>query len=473
LHSVHLAAVADQLGVPGWPLVPVGYAPPNPITHHTFSVWPPGYSGLLALTYRIGGENALYWTTPVLGVLCLVTLWWLCMELLAGVEAWRRRLTAGFAAAVLATSFQQVDHTLVPMADIAAELFTVLTVALTLRGMRGRHLRYAILSGICLGVAFDVRYTQLLIAATIVALWLRAVTIRIVSIGGAARALGGTSLAASIVVAPIFWYHWVAFGNLLTVESSELQLFAIENIPANLLETVAGLLSGNEFLFLVPFGMVGIVWLWHCAKWALLPLATWTLILLGFHLPYAALRLRDVLSIFPALALVVAAGMAATFEISTRVRNRGVQVGAACCVVTAFLLRTSATLEATGPGVRYSGFGYVQPEERRAFATLAELTPSDAVIASTLNSGPIMLYAQRDAVRPDAWSSSEWLDFVAHELNSGGHLFVLDDGEQLARPLADLNRDYTLNQIAQLPVPYFTSDSGSSSREVALVEVTR
>jgi hypothetical protein len=236
---------------------------------------------------------------------------------------------------------------------------------------------------------------------------------------------------------------------------------------------VTGLLSGNEFLFLLPFGLVGAVWLWRSARWTLLPLATWTLILLGFHLPYAALRLRDVLSIFPALALVIGAGMAATFEVSTRARYRAVQLLATCTIAIAFLLRTSPTLEEAGPGVRYNGFGYVLPEERRAFADLADLTPSDAVIASTLNGGPIMLYAERDTVRPDAWSSSEWLAFVAYEFDSGGRVFLLDDGEQLARPLADLEGEYTLDRVAELRAPYFSSDSGSYSRDVALFEVSR
>src|SRR5207249_2609599 len=115
LHSVRLTSLAASLELPLWPLVPVGYSPPDPNTNLAASAWPPGYSTLLAGAYRLVGEAAMDWTTPLLGVVTLLATWWLVLEVLHGDETWRRRLSAGLAVLVLATSSEQVDRVLVPM----------------------------------------------------------------------------------------------------------------------------------------------------------------------------------------------------------------------------------------------------------------------------------------------------------------------------------------------------------------------
>ena len=90
---------------------------------------------------------------------------------------------------VLATSYEQVDRLSVPMADIPAQLFTVLTVYFALRATRGqtsevsqtsevfqpkipdRPVLFAGLTGVCLGAAFAMRYTQVLLGLSILFLW--------------------------------------------------------------------------------------------------------------------------------------------------------------------------------------------------------------------------------------------------------------------------------------------------------------
>src|SRR5712691_4151492 len=139
LHAVRLTSLAEMLELPLWPLVPVGYSPPDPTTNLAASAWPPGYSVLLASVYRLVGESGLYWTTPLLGVATLLATWWLVLEVLHADETWRRRLSAGLAVLVLATSSEQVDRVVVPMADIPAQLFTVLAVSCALRAVRRRQ----------------------------------------------------------------------------------------------------------------------------------------------------------------------------------------------------------------------------------------------------------------------------------------------------------------------------------------------
>src|SRR5207253_9743000 len=104
------------------------------------------------------------------------------------------------------------------------------------------------------------------------------------------RGLVLTALAAVVPVVPLFWYHALAFGSPFSIESAELQLFAAENVWDSLLGSLAEILRPNEFLYLLPFGVLGGWYLWRTARWQWLALATWVLILLGFHLPYAALR---------------------------------------------------------------------------------------------------------------------------------------------------------------------------------------
>jgi len=193
-------------------------------------------------------------------------------------------------------------------------------------------------------------------------------------------------------------------------------------------------------------------------------------------LPYAALRIRDLLSVFPVLALLVGVGMSAAFGWADRaplvVRQRAV-LAVAGLFLASMWLRSVPTLANMGLGATYSGFGYLSPEQRAAFDTLTDLTPPDAFVASTLNSGPVMLYARRESVRPGAWTTSEWRSLVAYVVDHDGRVFVLDDGEELARPRADLQADYALEPRAELFLPYFSLDAGSVNQQIVLYEVVR
>ncbi len=363
------------------------------------------------------------------------------------------------------------------MADIPAQLFTVLAVTCSLRALRGRQVWFGILSGLCLGIAFDIRYTQVLVAASLLVVWLRPRAIPGRPRGAYISGLVSTAVAAAVPVVPLFWYHALAFGSPFSVESAELQLFAAENVWDTLLGTLGDVLRPNEFLYLLPFGVLGGVYLWRTARWQWFALATWVVVLVGFHLPYAALRIRDLLSVFPVLALCVGVGMSVVFDWADRAvsmfRYRS-RLAVACLLLASMWLRSVPTLAATGVGARYSGFGYLLPEQRAAFDTLADLTPPDAVVASTLNSGPVMLYAGRDSVRPSAWTSREWLVLVAYVLDHRGRMFMLDDGDELARPRDDLQGEaYALEPRAELFLPYFSPDAGSDNRQVILYEVVR
>ncbi len=116
-------------------------------------------------------------------------------------------------------------------------------------------------------------------------------------------------------------------------------------------------------------------------------------------------------------------------------------------------------------------FGYLRADQRVAFDRLASLTSAEAVVAASMNSGPITLYAQRDIVRPAYWSEDEWLDFVGRALSDGHPVYLLVDGAEMQGPMQVIQSRYQLEQVSSLPVPYFYPDGNSEDRSVWLYEV--
>jgi 4-amino-4-deoxy-L-arabinose transferase-like glycosyltransferase len=144
----------------------VGYVLPN-AQGLAPTVWPPGYSVLLALVYRLGGESAMLSLNLWLGLLSLFLT--VALTVLVCPPRWRRlSLHIGMGAAfVVATSFEQFTAQAIPMADAAAQLFTTLALVMTLYALRASptHLHtHALLAGLALAAATSVRYTQVLAA---------------------------------------------------------------------------------------------------------------------------------------------------------------------------------------------------------------------------------------------------------------------------------------------------------------------
>jgi hypothetical protein len=521
LHTFELVPKATGWGgLTLWPLVPIGYRSPDPPSGTAATVWPPGYSAFLAAAYWLLGEPGLYLLTPLLGLISLLALWVLCHEALHDWPSPLRFLAAGLAVLMLATSYQQVDRLVVPMADIPAQLFSTLVVLLALRGARRRSRPLVCLAGLCLGVAFAIRYTQVLLAAGVVtAAW---VYLRRPRVGAELlRPLAWAGVSAGLAALPVFWYHQVAFGSPFGVGSGELGLLGLEHVPATFARVSGELLQPNEFLWVIPFAAWGAYRLWRNSREASLALLAWLLAVVPFHLLYQALRLRDLLSIFPVLALAAGVGMAevlagawspvppspqrspskgegaiapsplrgdgraqppygkaaqraaSLWDSGGRVRGdlRLPKILALVLVVAALWARTAPTWRLPTATDFYT-FGYLFPDQRAAFDTLAGLTAPNGVVAASLNSGPIGLYANRAAVRPGYWSQEEWLSFVAHVMAEGRTVYVLRDSTELDRPLQALAAHYHVVQIAWLTVPYFPNGDGPSiNQAVALYGV--
>jgi len=305
LHRFTLFPSVASLGVTWSPIVHTGYHIPINANGDAPSVWPIGGSFAMALAYRIAGEAGLYLVNPIASLLLLVATGWLAWELFA--DSKYRAWIVALSIAILATSHTLFDWATVPMVDAQAALFSILAIWFALLARRNHTVLFPLLAGGALGAAYFVRHTQMLLAPAMLVLlgWNdapRRARVRAVMLAG---------LAALFVALPDLWYHHVVFGNWLTPESTELNLFSIASVGDTIAGLNANLLAAREFGWLVPFIVYGAYRLARDKRVEFVALAIWVLVLLGFHLLYPALRPRDLLSEFPPLVVVIAYGIVA------------------------------------------------------------------------------------------------------------------------------------------------------------------
>jgi hypothetical protein len=329
-------------------------------------------------------------------------------------------------------------------------------------------------AGLCLGLAYDMRYTQVLLALSFVLLGLRLpgwrARLRFYALAGAA------ALAAAL---PDLWYHQWAFGGPFQTGSEELRHFSPANVWPMTQALWVELSRPGEVTWpwLWLLAAVGAVALWRAHGRWLLALLSGPALVVAFHLFYGYLRLRDLLPQYPLVAVFVAAGAAGILGWTARAtvrrapRARGLAVaGMLVAIALAVAARTEPALGMPfSPG--FSTFGYLQPAQRAAFDRLGARIPPDAVVAATLNSGPVELYAERLAFRPGDWDVTQGLTFVEGLLARGRPVYVLDDGVALQPLLERLRTQRQLTEVERLPLPYFYPGGGSLNQDVVLYQV--
>jgi hypothetical protein len=279
--------------------------------------------------------------------------------------------------------------------------------------------------------------------------------------------------AAWLTALPVLAYHWIAFSHPFSVGSTELEAFGWASLPVTTIRMLETFFGPNEFLYVAPFLVWGIWRLWRTSRRLTGVLCLWLGIITGFHLFYLALRLRDLLAVFPVLALWAGVGFADLLahveEIRRPLRRQVVRALSFLLMLT--LLRTGGTLLLAFPPMHFNTFGYLLEKQRQAFDTLTTRVPPEATIAASLNAGAVELYADRKAVRPEAWSPEQWLLYVEEILADREQLFILVDGQRMEEPLDVLQEHYHLRPVGLFPLPYFYPDGGSLNREVPLYEV--
>jgi hypothetical protein len=446
LHRFTLLPSIAALDLAWSPIVHTGYHIPINANGDAPTVWPIGGTFAFALAYRVMGEEGLYLVNPLMSLLALAATGWLAWELFRDSE--QRAWIVALSIAILATSHTLFDWATVPMVDAQAALFSVLAVGLSLRGAQRSNLPLSGLIGLSLGMAYFVRHTQVLIAPAILILLWRAARV---------RALIVIALAAVFVAALDLWYHQFAFGGLLAVESTELNLFSLSAVGATASAMLDQLLAAREFGWLVPFLLYGAHRLARDKRAEFILLALWVIALVAFHLPYPALRLRDLLPEFPPLVIVTAFGVVAGVSALWNGEQNWRKFIAACGLIAAlFLLLIRVWNVLPIPfGDPQRSFGYVTAAQRASFDQIAALALPRAVIGSSLNTGAIDLYARRETFHPAMWSPRERDAFIAAMFREGRGVFLLDDSAEMSAARRDLQTRYALRQIAALDVPLF------------------
>ncbi len=479
LHRFPLAVFAAGLGLPTLPATHVGYVLPN-AQGLAPTVWPPGYSVLLAAAYRLGGEGLMLSFNSWVGLAGLA-LTAAFTALVAPREARSAAWVAGLAAAALvATSSELLTRLVTPLADGAALVLTGSTVALLLLALRWRGRAAApvmglgALAGLALAAAYSVRYTQVLVAPGLaVAAWLG---LREPKMRWAFLVPFGLAAAAGAV--PDLLYRLRLYGTPFRFGTGELALFSAQALPGSLRQLGAEALDGREFGWLWPLALAGGVFAWRNARPALyVVLATYGP-LLAFHLWYPFVRLRDVLSLYVPVAAYTALGALALLAWLWRRAGAG-STGARAAAVAGVLALGVIRL---GPVIGFDSgfftFGYLLPQQRRSLETIASLSDPQAVIACSLNSGAVELYGLRQTVRPGrllqpgaSWTGDQWLTMAAALQAAGRPVYVLMDSPEMDAPLQEIQSRYAVAHVADIQVPVFFVGGGSFNETVPLYKV--
>jgi hypothetical protein len=506
-HSFPIAALARALKLPTWPTVHIGYHPPGPDCRAP-TMWSIGWPLLLAPIYQLGGLNAVYWAAPVMGLLALLATALLVDEALRGLTRDVRWGVSALCCALIATSPEGSERLLVPMADAAAQLFTVLTLWLVLRGGRARTNGTAVLNGAlagaCFGAAYWVRHPLLPLGAAALAATLYSALRAQVSQSAAVQAQGhetrsreeqsrntrralrdmisqpagvwpwatliAFALTALLVALPDLAFHKRVYGGWLTSESSEWFLISTRNVGQTLSGVLQqGLLRPKETGYLAPLVLYGAWLLGRLHRRAAVILGTAFVSVFAFHLLYEALRPRDLIAVLPLLYLCAAYGWVNAWRRLRERRTTGAAVLLVCLSV--LLFARSYDVLALPWRSDVTTFGHVNATQAAAFERLGELTPENAVIGSMLNSGAIELHAGRTAIHPAPWTDEELYTWTDALLAQGRPFYLLDDGEEMPPLLERMEPRYRLQLAATLGLPYFALGGGGLPRPARLYEV--
>ena len=472
LHRFPLFENISQLGIRWYPVVHVGYYPAGDAP----SVWPIGGSLAYAFAFRVFGEEGLYWVNPIFSILCAAAIVMLAREIFSNAQfslfnvrrpmsnvqplaSNFQPLISALSAFLWLTSATVVAWAVVPMVDSQATFFSTLAIYFALRWKNVRctfgsasHV-LPVLSGLALGLAYFIRHTQVLLAPAICVLLL----VNNLPRAARLRALALAALASLSIALPDLVYHQVVFGNFLTPESRELELFSLSAIGDTLFAFSDRFFAAYEFGWLAPFLFYGAYRLARDKRLEFIALSFWLVPLFAFHLLYPALRLRDLLPEFPPLIIFVAYGIVALIQSLLRGERAWQKFAAAFAIFCALWLPTLRVWNTLRLPFQPSRalFGYLNASQRVAFDRLAELTPPRAVIGATLNSGAIDLYARREAFRPADWNANEHQIFLRAMFAQNRGVYLLKDGTEIERVIEELQKEFSLRLVAVVDVPLF------------------
>lgn len=468
-HRFALFPLIADSKIAWYSIVPVGYHLPFNASGDAVTVWSLGGALAYGLAYRLAGEGGLYFVNPIFSLMGVIVSGLLAWELTPGQSRTQRIVVACATAALIATSNEIVNWAGVTMADTQALVWTTLAMYCALGVYRTGKWTWAIGAGLAWGAAYFVRHTQLVIFAGMLPLFILSTVPRAQRL----RNLALVGVVAFLIAIPDLWYHQIYLGNWLTPESEELALYGLNSIPNTLGAIGQSAFSGAEFGWLALLIPVGIYFFARREKIASAALLLWLGATLAVQLPYAALRLRDLIPEFPIPAFYISFGLiAAVSELRPRKRAFGLLVTGLLIflIFEAGLLRVWNTLPRVNqePPAR---FGAMTQGQRLSFDELGQLTPQNAIIGASLNAGAIELYGHRSAFRPADWSAADLNEFIQVTQGKNYQIYLLEDNASLSGVLNEMRGDYHIERTATLDVPLFGDSQPADAG--ALWHVTR
>ncbi len=491
-HRFELFPLIANTKISWFPIVHVGYRLPFNLGGDAITVWSIGGSLAYALAYRVAGEQALYFVNPFFSLASIFVSSLLAWELTRDESRTIRIVTTCSVLFLVATSNEIVNWAGVTMVDTQALVFSTLAFYCVLRvyhqnsSIENKHFEpswreishvpkeissgarndkhriwiWAIGAGVCWGSAYFVRHTQLVIVLAFLPLIISSNTARLHKI----RDFILVGVSAFLMALPDLWYHQLYLGSWFTPESQELALFSLNAIPHTLGAIGQSALIGSEFGWLAFFIILGIIFYTRREKISSIALLLWLGAVLTIHLPYAALRLRDLIPQFPILAFFASYGIAATVAALWQKQNAWAKFATPLLIFLALelmLVRVWNTLPRVTQDAQ-PRFGTMTQAQRASFQELAHLAPQNAIIGASLNSGAIELYAQRNAFRPADWCIEKQCgglrEFVDIARGNGYEIYLLQDNASLANVFNALRDEYQIERVATLDVPLFGNE---------------
>lgn len=420
-----------------------------------------GFPLLLAAVYRVFGEAAAYFVTPVMGLLALLATFGVANELARDLSRGKRYWIGALAVLLVATTPKQIQLALVPMSDVPAQLFCLLALWCALRAGPGERSvtaeqgaemgdanrtsshtsrwLMAALCGLSLGMAYLIRHSTLVMIiplALVAPRW-----------GRTRRERAGWVLVSALVLAlavlPDAVYRMNVLGSLFAVESPESARMVWLDAPRQFVLMLAALFSATGFgplVLLAPLGW----WILVREKqgWVAAVLAGWVFAFVFLHAPLQLTgvfenNLRYLIPAYPAIAFSIGFFLVWFAEfVWRRAANARSRVRTANLVYYAapllMLVAFGVAVRALAGPERFvaRAYGWMGETARRDFDALALSLPRDAVIGvSDQMAGATLLYTGRDIFRPANFldPSQEFPRFLQAMRQESRAVFLLGD----------------------------------------------
>jgi hypothetical protein len=394
----------------------------------------PGFSLLLAPAMKLGGRDALFVVTPIVGALLV----WLAF---AAARALSGPVAGVMAAVLVATSPIVLFQVVQPMNDITtAMLWMAVFVAL----ISGR----SALAGVCCGLALLVRPNLLPLAVIAAAFAVVQKKVAEKAEKGAGvislkNDSGTFFLAALPFVLVALWLNLRLYGSPFQSGYGRLgNLFSVGNIAGNAARYSRWLVQTQTIWIVAGFAAPFLVTKdRRAAAWLAVALVITTA---GIYFAYTPFEDWSYLRfLLPAIALLIVLMSSVTVRITERVAPRAVPIIVAAAATLALGYHSVVTARDR------LAFQMQALEQRYRSAGLVarDVLPADAAILTTWDSGAIRFHAQKEAIVWDALDPA-WLDRAIQWLSVHGHRpFILVESWEEPRFRARFSESSPLGKL--------------------------